>query len=106
MRLFGGFSTKIGRRVRAGVSASGRPWVGARARGPAGLYAGAIASTGGRDAARPPREAVGPARLSLHFDVDDDGTVTLNGGRVNVEQLRSVVQLSDELRTRHERGGP
>lgn len=94
MRLFGGFSFGRGR-ARAGISRHGRLWAGARVRGPAGIYAGAITSNGHAD-----EKPAAAERSTVTFEVDEDGRVFVNEGELELEALREVVRLADERRRR------
>lgn len=89
MRLFGGISLPLGRRARAGVSANGTPWAGARA-GAGGVYVGIRSGS-----SRPQAYAARGGEPCLVFEVDDRGRVFLGSTELDREDLRAVLAASD-----------
>ena len=98
MRFFSGLSAG-GRHLRAGISSTGRLWLGARAgKGPA--YVGVRSGSHPFTAIRR-RDQRG--RPILAFTVEDDGRVFLGDTELDVEDLREVIRASDEARNREEK---
>lgn len=96
MRLGGGFSFG-GRGVRAGVSRSGRFWLGARApiAGPAYLTASEGGGGGGGGSIHSVRGSTPHASSALSFTVTDDGRVFIGATEVDLDDLRTVVEAAD-----------
>lgn len=95
MRFFGGLS--FGRRgARAGVSASGRPWSGARVGAIPGTYIGVRS---GPSRALRHLEDTRP-KPTVSFRVDEFGRVFLGDAQLDVDDLREVIEASDEAARR------
>jgi hypothetical protein len=98
MRLFGGVSTSLGGRFRAGLSARGTPWVGARG-GSGPLYFGALFSPKRR---RARREAQAAGNVVLGEVLGIEAEKTDNGGAVLTIEFAEGnlrIELGPELAT-------